>query len=130
MKIKIPGKALFLGATIFGMFLFVVAPVPAATILQTVTEGAGIDWTAASWGTPAAVANNTNNYECPGSPYTVRTPNKNLTGLYSTNFGGASLQVDTGGILYLKHGGNAVDYVIVNLVLNGGAMTFHGGFAP
>src|SRR5208282_598203 len=48
----------------------------------------------------------------------------------STNFGGDSLQIDTGGILYLKHGGNLTNAVIVNLVLNGGAMTFHGGFAP
>ncbi len=130
MKINMPSKALVLGANILGTILFANATASGQNILQTVTEGAGTDWTAASWGTPAAVANNANGYETPNSSFTVRTPSKNLTGLYSTNFAGNSLQIDSGGILYLKHGGNYADAAIVNLILNGGAMTFHGGFAP
>ncbi len=131
MKTNIRSKALLLGATILGSILSASPTAPAATILQTVTEGAGTDWTAASWGgPPAAVANSANNYETPNSSFTVRTPNKNLTGLYTTNFAGASLQIDPGGILFLKHGGNAADAAGVNVILNGGAITFHGGFAP
>jgi fibronectin-binding autotransporter adhesin len=130
MKTKIQTKSLLMGASVLGMILFVGATAPAANILQTVTEGSGTDWTAASWGSPAAVANSANTYETPSSSFTARTPNKNLTGLYTTNFAGSSLQIDTGGILYLKHGGNAADAAGVNLVLNGGAMTFHGAFAP
>ena len=123
-------KVLFLGTTIIGTILFSSATVSGQNILQTVTESAGTDWTAASWGTPAAVATAGNTYETPNSSFAVRTPNKNLAGLYSTNFAGNSLQIDSGGILYLKHGGNYVDAVVVNLILNGGTMTFHGGFAP
>ena len=130
MKTNIRTHALLLGATILGTILFAGSSASAQNILQTVTEGAGIDWTAASWGTPAAVANNTHNYETPNSSFTVRTPNKNLTGLYSTNFVGLSLQIDPGGIFYLKHGGNATNACVVNLVMNGGAITYHGGFAP
>jgi fibronectin-binding autotransporter adhesin len=131
MKTILLNKALLLGATIFGTMLVTSTTASAANILQTVTEGAGVDWTAASWGgPPAAAATSGNTYETPNSSFTVRTPNKNLTGLYSTNFAGSSLQIDTGGILYLKHGGNLTDLVNVNLVLNGGTMTFHGGFAP
>jgi fibronectin-binding autotransporter adhesin len=130
MKKNIRSHALLLGATVLGTILFAGSPAPGATILQTVTEGAGIDWTAASWGTPAAVANGANNYETPNSSFTVRTPNKNLTGLYSTNFAGLSLQIDPGGIFYLKHGGNATNACVVNLIMNGGTITYHGGFAP
>ena len=131
MKVEYRIQSLFLGATLLGTILFAGTTAPGQTILQTVTEGAGTDWTAASWGgPPAAVAKAGNSYETPSSSFTVRTPNKNLTGLYPTNFAGASLQIDAGGILYLKNGGTVVDTVIVYLVLNGGAMTFHGGFAP
>src|SRR6266852_263766 len=130
MKIEKQIQSLLPGATILGTILLAGATAPAATILQTVTEGTGIDWTAASWGSPpAAAAASGNNYESPSS-FTVRTPNKNLSSLYSTNFAGDSLQIDAGSILYLKHGGNATNAARVNLVLNGGAMTFHGGFAP
>jgi autotransporter-associated beta strand protein len=131
MKIIKQIQFLLPGAIIFGTMLFASAPASGQNILQTVTEGAGTDWTAASWGgPPAAPANSGNNYETPNSSFTVRTPNKNLTGFYSTNFAGRSLQIDSGGILYLKHGGNVADAAVVNLVLNGGTMTFHGGFAP
>ena len=130
MKAIMLNRALFLGVIIFGTMLFTCATVSGQNILQTVTEGAGTDWTAASWGTPAAAAVGGNTYETPNSSFAVRTPNKNLTGLYSTNFAGNGLQIDSGGILYLKHGGNYMDAVIVNLILNGGTMTFHGGFAP
>src|SRR6266852_2401600 len=130
MKIEKQIQSLLPGATILGTILLAGATAPAATILQTVTEGTGIDWTAASWGSPpAAAAASGNNYESPSS-FTVRTPNKNLSSLYLTNFAGDSLQIDAGSILYLKHGGNATNAARVNLVLNGGAMTFHGGFAP
>ncbi len=131
MKVENRMQSVFLGATLLGTLLMASTNAPGQTILQTVTEGAGTDWTAASWGgPPAAVATSGNSYETPSSSFTVRTPNKNLTGLYPTNFAGASLQIDAGGVLYLKNGGTVVDTVIVNLVLNGGAMTFHGGFAP
>jgi fibronectin-binding autotransporter adhesin len=131
MKTNIRSQARFLGATLLGTMLFAGATASAANILQTVTEGSGMDWTAASWGgPPAAVANSANSYETPSSAFTARTPNKNLTGLYSTNFAGLSLQIDTGGILYLKHGGNATNAARVNLIMNGGAVTFHGAFAP
>lgn len=123
-------QSLFPGATLFVMILFACATAPAANILQTVTEGAGTDWTAASWGTPAAAATAGNTYETPNSSFTVRTPNKNLSGLYSTNFAGSSLQIDAGGILYLKHGGNLTNSANANVLLNGGTITFHGGFAP
>lgn len=105
---------------------------PAASgqnILQTVSNGAGTDWTGAIWGTPAAVATSGNTYETPNT-FDLRTPNKNLTGLYPTNFPGKSVEIDSGAIFYLKHGGNAVDAAIVNLILNGGEVDFHGGFAP
>src|ERR1700722_14615794 len=122
MKANIRPHALFLGVIILGTILFAGSSAPGATILQTITEGAGTDWTAASWGSPVAVANGVNNYETPNSSFTVRTPNKNLTGLYSTNFAGLSLQIDPGGIFYLKHGGNATNACVVNLVMNGGTL--------
>lgn len=130
MKIRKRFQSLFFGATISGVILFADATASAATILQTVTEGAGMDWTAPSWGSPTNVATSGNNYETPNSSFTVRTPNKNLTGLYSTNFAGLSLQIDPGGIFYLKHGGNVTNACVANLIMNGGTITYHGGFAP
>ena len=118
------------GATILGMILFVGTAVFAQTILQTVSQtGGGPSWNDAIWGTPAAVPHSGTNYETPNG-FWVRTPAKNLTGLFNTNFFGDSLQIDAGGILQLKHGGNLTNAAIVNLVLNGGTMNFHGGFAP
>jgi autotransporter-associated beta strand protein len=93
-------------------------------ILQTVTETTGLDWNTNSWGTPAAAPTSGNSYETPGAFY-VRTPNSTTP----TAFAGNSLQVDNGGTLYLKNGGetsgNAAN---ANLLLNGGDMRFHGGF--
>jgi fibronectin-binding autotransporter adhesin len=130
MKTNIRTKAILLGATIIGMILSVGTTVFAQTILQTVSQtGAGPNWNSAIWDTPPTVPNNGNNYETPNG-FSVRTPAQNLTGLYNTNFLGNSLQIDTGGILQLKHGGNLTNAAIVNLILNGGTMNFHGGYAP
>jgi autotransporter-associated beta strand protein len=104
----------------------------ATNILQTVTQQTANqpvspgDWTVAIWGgPPAALATSDNNYETPNTFY-VRTPNTTTP----VAFAGASLQIDSGGTLYLKNGGetsgNAAN---VNLMLNGGDMRFHGGFA-
>src|ERR1700722_19851391 len=99
MKIQKRIQPLVLGAAMLGTILFASAIAPAANILQTVDETAGMDWKAASWGPPPAVATSGNTYESP-SLFTVRTPNKNLAGLYSTNFAGDSLKIDPGAILY------------------------------
>ncbi len=89
---------------------------------QPVSPG---DWTVAIWGTPAAVAVNSNNYQTTNSLY-VRTPNS----VTPAAFAGGSLQIDPGGTLYLKNGGQTSgNAATVNLLLNGGAITFHGGFA-
>ncbi len=88
-------------------------------IPQTVNESsAGLDWTGAIWGTPAAVATNGGDYETPGG-FDVRTPN-NLT---PVAFPGSSLQVDAGGILFLKHNNGTAT---ANLILNGGEIEYHG----
>lgn len=118
------------GATILGMILFICANASAQTIPQTVSQtSGGPNWNNAIWGTPAAVPHSGTNYETPNG-FWVRTPAQNLSGLYNTNFFGDSLQIDTGGILQLKHGGNLTNAAIVNLILNGGTMNFHGGYAP
>lgn len=105
----------------------------ATNIFQTITQQTANqpvspgDWTVAIWGgPPAAVATNSNNYETPNTFY-VRTPNTTTP----ATFAGASLQIDNGGTLYLKNGGETSgNAAIVNLLLNGGTMNFHGGFAP
>ena len=91
---------------------------------QPVSPG---DWTVAIWGgPPAAVATSSNNYETPNTFY-VRTPNS----ITPAAFAGASLQIDSGGTLYLKNGGQTSgNAAVVNLLLNGGTINFHGGFAP
>jgi autotransporter-associated beta strand protein len=100
--------------------VFTVATAPAANILQTVNEsGAGLDWSGAIWGSPAAVANSANNYET-ASTFDVRTPNNTAPAA----FAGASLQIDAGGILYLKHNNGVA---MVNLILSGGQIDYHGG---
>jgi autotransporter-associated beta strand protein len=101
-------------------------------ILQTVSQQTANqpvspgDWTVAIWGgPPAAVANSTNNYETPNTFY-VRTPNSTTPAA----FAGASLQIDSGGTLYLKNGGETGgNAATVNLLLNGGQINYHGGFA-
>src|SRR5260370_26425663 len=130
MKIEKQIQSLLPGATILGTILLAGAIAPAATILQTVTEGTGIDWTAASWGgPPAAAATSGNNYESPSS-FTVRTPNKNLSSLYSTNFASDSLQIDAGSILYLKHGGKATNPAGVTFCFNRGPISFPARVSP
>jgi autotransporter-associated beta strand protein len=105
----------------------------ATNILQTVTQQTANqpispgDWTVAIWGgPPAAVASSSNNYETPGALF-VRTPNATTP----APFAGNSLQIDSGGTLYLKNGGETSgNAATVNLLLNGGTVTFHGGSAP
>jgi len=102
-------------------------------ILQTVSQQTANqpvspgDWTVAIWGgPPAAAATSSNNYETPNTFY-VRTPNSTTPAA----FAGASLQIDSGGTLYLKNGGETSgNAATVNLLLNGGTINFHGGFAP
>ena len=103
----------------------------ATNILQTVNQQTANqpvspgDWTVAIWGgPPAAAATSSNNYETPGTFY-VRTPNSTTPAA----FAGASLQIDSGGTLYLKNGGQTSgNAATVNLLLNGGDIMFHGGF--
>jgi autotransporter-associated beta strand protein len=127
MKKYIRSKSLFLDATLFGTILFVSATAPAQNILQTVTQGSGTNWNEASWGgPPAAVPTSGNNYETP-SGFVARTPNV----INPAAFAGNSLQIDSGGTLDLKNGGETSgNAAVVNLLLNGGTMNFHGGFAP
>jgi autotransporter-associated beta strand protein len=102
--------------------------VAVTNILQTVNEPSSpADWgNPAIWGTPAAVAGGGNHYETPGT-FHVRTPNNTTPAA----FAGDSLQIDSGGVLDLKNGGETSgNAAIVNLLLNGGQMNFHGGFAP
>jgi beta-mannanase len=103
----------------------VVSQAPATNIIQTVSEGTGTNWNNASWGSPPAVPASGNDYETPNG-FDVRTPNSTAPAAFI----GASLQIDSGGTLYLKNGGetsgNAAN---VNLLLTGGDMRFHGGFS-
>ena len=105
--------------------------VAVTNILQTITQFTANqpvspgDWTVAIWGSPAVVANSTNAYETTNSLY-VRTPNSTTPAA----FAGSSLQIDSGGTLYLKNGGETSgSAAIVNLFLNGGQINYHGGFA-
>ncbi len=93
----------------------------ATNLLQTTSESSPMDWNSAIWGTPASAPAATNNYETPNG-FAVRTSNIN-TNVTPESFLGNSLQIDTGGILYLKHN-NGVEQV--NLVLDGGEIDFHG----
>jgi fibronectin-binding autotransporter adhesin len=113
-------KAVLSGAIILATLLFA-SMTSAAVIVQTVNQtGADANgWASAIWGTPAAVANNSNSYETTNT-FAVRTPN-NAT---PAAFAGTSLTIDTGGILYLKHTGGAAS---VNLIMNGGKIIYHGG---
>jgi beta-mannanase len=103
-----------------------------SNVLQTITQFTANqpvnpgDWTVAIWGSPAMVATGSNTYRTTNSLY-VRTPNS----LAPAAFVGNSLQIDSGGTLYLKNGGESSgNAATVNLLLNGGQITFHGGFAP
>src|ERR1700722_3502389 len=119
MKKNIRNKSLFFGATILGAILFAGASASAANILQTAQESSPSDWNAAIWGSGPSAPTSANTYETP-SGFQVRTTNSAT----SDNFLGNQLQIDAGGILYLKHN-NGVQ--AVNLVLNGGQIVYHGG---
>jgi autotransporter-associated beta strand protein len=93
----------------------------ATNIFQTASESSPMDWNSAIWGTPAAAPVSTNNYETPNG-FAVRTSNIN-TNMANESFFGNSLQIDSGGVLYLKHN-NSVE--TVNLLLNGGEIRYHG----
>jgi autotransporter-associated beta strand protein len=93
----------------------------ATNIFQTAGESSPMDWNSAIWGTPAAAPLSTNNYETPNT-FAVRTSNIK-TNTIPEAFSGNSLQIDAGGILYLKHN-NSIE--TVNLVLNGGEIRYHG----
>src|SRR5258706_6692942 len=120
MKTIFRTRALFLGTIILGAALFA-GRAAAAVIVQTVNQSGAdvIGWASAIWGTPAAVANNSNDYETTNT-FFVRTPNNSAPAA----FAGKSLTIDSGGTLYLNHNGGAAT---VNLVMNGGTITFHGG---
>jgi autotransporter-associated beta strand protein len=89
-------------------------------ILQTASESSPMDWNSAIWGTPVSVPTAANNYETPNG-FAVRTPNLNSGGAGA--FAGNTLQIDSGGVLYLKHN-NIIE--TANLVLNGGEIRYHG----
>jgi fibronectin-binding autotransporter adhesin len=127
MKTNIRSKFLFLGATIIGTILFVGATAPAQCILQTVNEtGSPQQWNGPIWGPSEVAPTSGNCYETP-SGFDVRTTNS----ITPAAFAGDSLQIDSGGILELKNGGETSgNAAIVNLILNGGTMNFHGGFPP
>jgi autotransporter-associated beta strand protein len=121
MKMQIPNHARLLGATFLGMVLLADTTAPAALVPQTVNQSgtAATGWAAAIWNTPAVVATAGNDYVTTNT-FAVRTPNTATP----VAFAGNSLMIDPGGILYLKHNGGAAK---VNLRLNGGTITYHGG---
>jgi len=123
MKQNIRTQALLWGATILGTVLFAGVPARAVDITQSVTQSgaAASGWSAAIWGSPAVIALPTTNYITPSGLF-VRTPNNSTPAA----FAGASLRIDPGGTLYLKHSSGAAG---VNLVMNGGVIMFHGGTA-
>jgi autotransporter-associated beta strand protein len=119
MKLHARIKPLLPGVFVFATILCAELA-PAATIVQTVNQS-GADangWASAIWGTPAAIANGANDYLTP-SGFAVRTPNNTSPAA----FAGFSLTVSNG-IFYLKHNNNTAN---VNLILNGGTITYHGG---
>ena len=122
MKKNIRTKVLLMGAVFLVTMVFV-STIASAAIVQTVNQS-GADaagWASAIWGTPAAVATAANDYETTNT-FFVRTPNNSTPAA----FAGKSLTIVSGGTLYLKNNGGAAN---VNLVLNGGTITFHGGTA-
>ncbi len=93
---------------------------PAQNILQTVNETTGSSsWNSAVWGTPNAVPNVSSNYETP-SGFDLRT----ISQTTAQSFGGNSVQIDNGGILFLKHNNSPAT---ANLILAGGEIDYHGG---
>lgn len=100
--------------------------VAVTNILQTVSQSSSGDWTQPIWGSPASAAAAGNSYETP-TAFFIRTPNS----ISPAAFAGDSLQIDAGSAFFLKNGGGTSgNAAVVNLVLNGGTINFHGGFAP
>ena len=111
---------LFLAPVLAGTFLLAVVSAPAANIYQTITEATGSsNWNSSVWGTPNAVPASGGNYETTNT-FALRT----VSATTNQAFNGNSLQIDTGGILYLKHNNGVAS---ATLILNGGAVTYHGG---
>jgi len=126
MKILYPIRSAFLSALFSILVLFAAMCGRAQNILQTISQSSSIansnTWALAVWGSPPAdpVAGKT--YETP-SGFDVRTTNS-ATALLP--FPGNSLQIDAGGLLYLKNGTNVA---VANVILDGGGVDFHGGFS-
>jgi autotransporter-associated beta strand protein len=120
MKSCFQSKILYSRVAVLAAFSLAATLAPAANVIQTVNEtSAGSDWSGAIWGSPAAVAASGKTYETPNA-FAVRTPNNTAPAA----FAGSSLQIDAGGILYLKHNNGIA---VVNLILNGGEIDYHGG---
>jgi hypothetical protein len=98
MKTTFQKRALLLCATSLGMIL-AAGTATSAPIVQTVNQS-GADangWASAIWGSPAAVANSSNDYETTNT-FFLRTPNNSTPAA----FAGKSVTIDPGGTLYLK----------------------------
>lgn len=121
MKTSIRTQTKLPGALLVAALLSAGTAARADVISQTVnqTGAAANGWAAAIWGTPAALPTAGNSYVTPDT-FAVRTPNN----ANPVAFAGDNLSIDPGGILYLKHTGGAA---AVNLILNGGRITYHGG---
>ncbi|HXI71903.1 MAG TPA: autotransporter-associated beta strand repeat-containing protein [Verrucomicrobiae bacterium] len=110
-------------AILLGTLLFTGAIARAADINQTVNQTSSIQWnTGVSWGTPAAVPVAGNNY-ISVSPFDVRTPDTQTP----STFVGDKLQINSGARFILKNGGGFAGLATVNLVLNGGSMSYNTG---
>jgi fibronectin-binding autotransporter adhesin len=125
MKIHIRTKAALLGATLFGITLFLGATAPAATYTQTVNEfNPGNDWYGVIWSSGAA-ATGGNDYITGtlfGTNCGLRTVNVNsFTNMF---FNGDHLILTNGGGLFMKHAGAMIT---ANLILDGGMIVFRGG---
>jgi len=123
MKINIRKQALLLGATLLGTILFAGTPAAAVNITNTVDEASlsASNWNSAVWGTPKSVPLATTNYFIGlGSIRTEGTTAPQI-------FYGSTLQINSGKILYLKHGNGVAT---VNLLAGGGgasSITYSGG---
>jgi autotransporter-associated beta strand protein len=108
-------------AAVLGVITVAVSPARAATFYQTVNQSgaSALGWSTNIWGSPATNATVGNDYITTNT-FFVRTPNNSTPAA----FAGSHLQLDPGGILWLKHSSGAAN---VNLVMNGGNIQFHGG---
>jgi fibronectin-binding autotransporter adhesin len=125
MKIRHPIRSVSLTILFSFIVLFASMCSRAQNILQTQQGNTSpTNWDYPLWGGPPGARPTAGNaYESP-SGFDVRTTNS-ATALLP--FLGASLQLDAGSLLYLKNGTNTQ---VANLILNGGTIDFHGGFAP